>query len=50
MEIRRARYRLLENPAFDVAAKTVKSTREVTEDAYKIGMHALINHVETLAD
>jgi len=50
MEIRRARYRLLENPAFDVAAKTVKSTSDVTENAYRIGMHALINHVETLAD
>ena len=50
MEIRRARYRLLENPAFDVAAKTVKSTSEVTENAYTVGMRALIDHVETLAD
>jgi hypothetical protein len=41
---------LLENPAFDVAAKTVKSTSDVTENAYRIGMHALIAHVETLAD
>lgn len=50
MKIRRARYQLLENPAFDVAAKTVKSTSDVTEDAYRGGMKALVDYVETLAD
>ena len=49
MEIRRARYRLLENPAFDVVAKTTKTVNDSTENAYELGMHALIDYVESLA-
>ncbi len=50
MEIRRARYRFLEEPAFDGVAKTVKSVTDSTERAYELGMRALIDYVATLAD
>jgi TetR/AcrR family tetracycline transcriptional repressor len=50
MMIRRARYRLLENPAFDAVARSEKSVSETTEKAYELGMHALIDYVESLAD
>ncbi len=50
MSIRRARYRFLDNPAFDAVARTEKSVSESTEAAYALGMHALIDYVETLAD
>lgn len=50
MEIRRARYRFLENPAFDAVARSEKSVSEATEKAYELGMHALIDYVESLAD
>lgn len=50
MSIRRARYRLLGNPAFDAVALSETTVSEVTEAAYVLGMHALIDYVETLAD
>lgn len=50
MSIRRARYRFLENPAFDAVARSEKSVSETTEAAYELGMHALIDYVATLAD
>lgn len=50
MTIRRARYRLLENPAFDAVARSEKSVSDSTEKAYELGMHALIDYVASLAD
>jgi len=50
MTIRRARYRLLEHPAFDAVAKSETSVSETTEKAYELGMLALIDYVATLAD
>lgn len=50
MSIRRVRYRFLDNPAFDSVARTEKSVAESTEAAYALGMHALIDYVESLAD
>ena len=50
MAIRRARYRLLENPAFDSVARSEKSVSDTTEKAYELGMHALIDYVASLAD
>lgn len=50
MDIRRTRYRLLENSSFDVVAKTVKSVSDSTEKAYELGMRALVDHVASLAN
>ena len=50
MTIRRARYRLLEHPAFDSVAKSAKSVSDSTEKAYELGIQALIDHVASLAD
>lgn len=50
MTIRRSRYRLLENAAFDSVARSEKSVAELTEKAYELGMHALIDYIESLAD
>lgn len=50
MTIRRARYRLLDKPAFDAVARSEKSVSDSTEKAYELGMHALIDYIETLAD
>ena len=50
MKIRRARYRLLNNASFDAVAKSEKSVSDSSERAYELGMRALIDYVETLAD
>lgn len=50
MSIRRARYRFLEDEAFDKVARSDKSVADATEAAFALGMHALLDFVETLAD
>ena len=50
MAIRRARYRTLEDEAFDGVARSEKAVADTTEAAFAMGMHALLDYVESLAD
>ena len=45
--IRRARYRMFEVPEFDEVARSDESVRQITEDAFRGGLNAILDACET---